>query len=486
MFRFRLMGATLVAVGIFGTSSVAAIAASGSAVRQFPAAALLRRLMHDPRLGTSFAASLARMRPHAVSPLFGAHSLAWADNELYEFGGPDGNQPNALVAFGGALYGTTFYGGTSSACYGGCGTVFKLTPPPPGQVAWSQTVLYSFAGNEVPAVFDGASPQAGLYVDASGALYGTTTAGGNSACYGSGCGTIFKLTPPVPPSTTWTESVLYAFSGTSDGSYPASNLIAYKGALYGTAEDGGLLGAGTAFALKPPVAGQTAWTLNAIHSFGAPGDGRSPEAGFVESDGALYSTTAGGGDSVFGGFGTAFELAPPPRGQTAWTESILHSFTAFDGSSPSNGLIKDRSGSLYGTTYSGGDGGCLSSCGTVFKLQPPARGESAWTHSVLHYFTARGGYGPLNDLTGDSNGNLYGMALEGGLYGGGTVFKLTPPKPGTRTWKIAVLHDFTGGVDGAFPYNDNLILDPRGALYGATSFGGADACQCGVVFKLTP
>ncbi|MFY9629877.1 MAG: choice-of-anchor tandem repeat GloVer-containing protein, partial [Methylocystis sp.] len=104
----------------------------------------------------------------------------WTETVLHSFQGSpsDGVYPLAGLNFdsSGALYGTTFYGGSA-----GAGTVFKLMPPAPtvvGRQQWTETVLYSFKGGS-----DGADPWAGVIFDTHGALYGTTW----------GIGTVFKL-----------------------------------------------------------------------------------------------------------------------------------------------------------------------------------------------------------------------------------------------------------------------------------------------------
>ena len=130
----------------------------------------------------------------------------------------------------------------------GCGTVFKLTPPAKGQTAWTETVLYSFCSQ--PSCSDGVNPYAGLIADKEGALYGTTLAAGVAQLGG----TVFKLAPPAKGQTAWTETVLYRFSGGSDGADPFAGLIADKqGALYGTTIGGGSgcsSGCGTVFKLN--------------------------------------------------------------------------------------------------------------------------------------------------------------------------------------------------------------------------------------------
>jgi uncharacterized repeat protein (TIGR03803 family) len=177
----------------------------------------------------------------------------------------------------------------------------------------------------------------------------------------------------------------------------------------------------------------------ALHSFGKHHDGGDPLGGLIiDTRGVLYGTTAGGGDS---GFGTVFELSPPSAGETRWTETVLYSFTGGinDGATPTGGVIMDPNGVLYGTTCCGG--GVGYGAGTVFKLSPPAAGETQWTETVLHSFTGGNDGGlPTGDLIMDSNGALYGMTAGsgnsscgcGGNVGGhlacgcGTVFKLVP------------------------------------------------------------
>ncbi len=140
---------------------------------------------------------------------------------LHSFAGSpsDGAYPSAgLIAdSSGNLYGTTVEGGAS-----GNGVVFKLTP------GGTETVLHAFKYS------DGYFPEAGLIADASGNFYGTTTQGGGLGCEALGCGVVFKLSPGG------TLTVLYSFTGGSDGSVPIAGLIAdSSGNLYGTTAAGG-------------------------------------------------------------------------------------------------------------------------------------------------------------------------------------------------------------------------------------------------------
>jgi uncharacterized repeat protein (TIGR03803 family) len=248
--------------------------------------------------------------------------------------------------------------------------VFELTPPAPGKTKWTEIVLYSFCA--LGGCTDGENPEARLIRDAlSGNLYGTTYYGG-----ANDEGTVFELTPPAAGPGMWTETVLYSFCAQggdecTDGENPEARVIRDpSGNLYGTTPYGGAYGEGTVFELTPPATGQTAWTESVLYSFCAHGgrdctDGSYPEAGLIrDMSGNLYGTTEDGGTD---GGGTVFELSPN-KAYTAWTESVLYSFCAHrdctDGSYPEAGVIRDKSGNLYGTTSEyGAYGG-----GAVFEL----------------------------------------------------------------------------------------------------------------------
>ncbi|MGA2903955.1 MAG: choice-of-anchor tandem repeat GloVer-containing protein [Candidatus Korobacteraceae bacterium] len=366
----------------------------------------------------------------------------WTEKVLYNFGsnGADGSGPYAGLIFDGAgnLYGTTYEGGTY-----GWGTAFELTPSVGG--GWTEQVLYSFCSQT--NCTDGSYPFAGLIFDAAGNLYGTTARGGTSSgCSGSGCGTVFELTPTAGGG--WTEQVLYSFcsqTNCTDGSYPFAGLIFdAAGNLYGTTFAGG------------------------IHP----------------------SCTLSG----YAGCGTVFELSPREGG--GWTETVLYSFgSGTDGGYPVAGLIFDAAGNLYGTTADGAySSSCGQICGTVFELTPTADG--GWTEQVLYSFCSQtnctDGYGPYAGLIFDAAGNLYGTTIYGGIYGYGTVFELTPTAGGG--WTETALHSFGNDPaarveDGAGPFA-GLIFDAAGNLYG-TTYGGGNGTTCGpsgcgTVFEMTP
>jgi uncharacterized repeat protein (TIGR03803 family) len=271
---------------------------------------------------------------------------------LYSFDGSDGGGPFAplIQATDGNLYGTT-QGGSDSTCYGGCGTVFKITPG--GALA----SLYTFCSG---GCADGAQPEGGLVQAANGNFYGTTLAGGDGgACEEGGeggCGTVFTITAAGGLTT------LYSFcsqSNCADGANPGGTLIqATDGNFYGTTPKGGASGWGTVFKITPSGA------LTTLHSFDLT-DGAYPwAAGLAQgSDGNFYGTTVYGGAYLHG---TVFKITP------GGTLTTLHNFCAqsncTDGATPYAGLIQATDGSFYGTTELGGLGTCFDGCGTVFGL----------------------------------------------------------------------------------------------------------------------
>jgi len=400
-----------------------------------------------------------------LAALFALPASAGTLTVLASFDGKNGSNPDGalIVSNTGELYGTTFSGGASTTCSGGCGTVFDLTPPALGETAWSETVLTSFNGK------NGAGPQGNLVADNAGNLFGATESG-----------TIFRLAPPTAGKASWSETILTRLTSKT-GADPLGSLLSDNaGNFYGAAVTGGALGSGTVFKLSPPSAGKTAWTVSVLVTFDVT-NGRNPSSGLIaDSTGNLYGMTSEGG--AFGD-GTVFEVTPPATGKKGWTETVLTSFNGTNGASPFGGLITDGKGNFYGTTSAGG----TSNNGTVFKLSPPAAGNTTWSETVLTSFNGKDGQYPTGGLIADSAGNLYGTTQLGGAFttscivGCGTVFKLTKPATGKTAWKETVLASFNE-KNGFIPVN-NLIADSAGNLYGTTYMGGAFGS--GTMFEVT-
>jgi hypothetical protein len=371
--------------------------------------------------------------------------------------------------------------------------------------AQTYAVLHNFTGG-----LDGASPQAGLAIDAAGNLYGTTWAGGNGHLCASppGCGTIFKV---ARAGSGWITTPIYEFLGNNDGGHPIAPVqFAPDGTLYGST----YFGYGSLFRLNPPatvaVRPFSFWHMDVLTLFDDYSFGPLGELGF-DSDGNIYGTNPFGGPADEG---IVFE----------WSSSgllVLYSVQQnSDGQNPEGGVIPDASGNLYGTFARGGP----YQSGFVFELSPSQQG---WT--VQNLATFSGGFTPVSGLVFDSHGNLYGRrggrvfqlvnvggswnisvignggssapwnyprltidsagnilgaSYDGGAYGQGSVFKLSYSE---GRWTQTTLHDFCPDTpvcrEGAQP-SSNVVVDAQGHLYGTTSVGGTYGY--GVVWEITP
>ena len=281
---------------------------------------------------------------------------------------------------------------------------------------------------------DGSDPS-GVVVGSGGVLYGVTQSGGSK-----NNGTVFSLTPPKSTGRPWTETLLYNFTGGSDGGSPSGLAIGGGGLLYGTTSAGGTANNGTVFSLIPPASSGGAWTESVLYSFQGGSDGSGPSTGLVIGGApggypVLFGTTQLGGTA---NTGTVFSVTPPTSPSGVWTEAVLYSFPALSfntsGIKPSALVIGSGPAGypvLYGATQYGGTGTantCLfppGGCGTVFSLTPPAGAPSGpggdWKSVTLYNFTGYSDGAWPTGLVLGSGGVLYGSALDGG------VFSLTPP-----------------------------------------------------------
>ncbi len=384
--------------------------------------------------------------------------------QIASFDVANGASPqSALIqATDGNFYGTAAAGGPNQGCGSsfGCGTVFAVTP------TGTQTSFYSFCSQ--PNCADGAFPVAGLIQGTDGNFYGTTASGGTSSNCDLGCGTVFQITPAGALTT------LYSFSG-PDGAEPFAGSLIYgtDGNFYGTTASGGANGNyGTIFNITP------SGTLTTLYSFCAqPGcsDGYAPYAGLVlGADGNFYGTTYAGGTYSSG---TAFTFNP-----TTGTLTTLYSFCSqsgcADGNGPYGGLIQGTDGNFYGTTEIGG----ANDNGTVFQLNigtPPP------TLTTLYSFSGPDGKFPQAGLIQASDGNFYGVTIEGGANSDGTAFAIT------STGTLTTLYSFcsqAGCTDGQNPYGA-LVQVSNGTFYGTTYYGGTStdcySSGCGTLFNLS-
>jgi uncharacterized repeat protein (TIGR03803 family) len=430
-------------------------------------------------VATSLVAAFSALAVHEVAAAGSAASPSVASpvlNTLFRFNGTDGSTPQAGLTAdpsgNGVLYGVTTGGGTL-----GAGTVFRLAPPAKGQTAWRYIILYSFQGSGGSKP-DGQSPQSEVLIDPkNGVIYGDTALGGPN-----NYGTVFQLRPPKSGSK-WQESVLANFeNGTAKGENPNGALVFDgDGGLFGTALLGGTYNEGTIFHVGPPNG--KGWQLKVLQQLGATStDSTQPFAGLVRdpSTGVLYGTSSTGGSNSKG---TVFRLKAI---NGRWQKTILYSFKgANDGSTPLGKVIIGSDGSLYGTAALAG----AYNSGVVFQLSPPTGTGTKWTYRVLHQFLGgtNDGMQPKNLVVG-SNGVMYGATLYGGgstvcTGGCGTIYKMTPPPTGSKTWKEVVLYRFKGSNDSASPQG-MMVVDTANndTLYG-TTIGGYNG-GVGTIFRL--
>jgi uncharacterized repeat protein (TIGR03803 family) len=378
---------------------------------------------------------------------------------LYSFTGTaDGANPSAALVQGsdGSFYGTTQNGGTYYL-----GTVFKIS------TNGVLTTLHAFTGGN-----DGANPSAALVQGSDRNFYGTTLYGGGTCWYNNvSCGTVFKI------STNGVLTTLYSFGSVQDtggvpldGAYPSAALVqGSDGSFYGTTQYGGTYFSGTVFKISPNGA------LTTLYSFTGTADG-TPSAALVQgSDGSFYGTTQYGGahTNQWGtGYGTVFKIS------ANGVLTTMHSFTGGNDGAGPNGLVQGSDGNFYGTTSSGGTSGA----GTVFKIS---------TNGVLTslYSFANGtnyGANPSAALVQGSDGSFYGTTQNGGTFGWGTVFKISPNGALTTLYSFGSVQDTNGVPLGGANPSAALVQGSDGSFYGTTQNGGTNGGWWGTVFKISP
>jgi len=279
------------------------------------------------------------------------------------------------------------------------------------------------------------------------------------------CALILFCVAPAIVSPAQTLTTLVSFDGTN-GALPfysgsGSLVQTTNGDLYGTAY-GSTTFYGTIFKITRDGA------LTTLHRFDFT-DGAYPEDGLVQAtNGDLYGTTVYGGNDTCsgggGGCGTIFKISP------AGVFTTLHSFDSTDGAYPYAGLIQAANGDLYGTTEQGGGNG--NGLGTIFKITPGG------VFTTLHRFDGTDGAYPDAGLVQATNGYLYGTTVgggDGGVYGAGTIFRIT------SEGVLTTLHSFTNRPD---PGYGSLVRASNGDFYGTTKRGGA--YNIGEIFKITP
>jgi uncharacterized repeat protein (TIGR03803 family) len=360
---------------------------------------------------------------YELSPATGGN---WTWQNIFPFDNigdnATGDQPNGLaIDSKGNLYGTTSQGGANNT-----GVVFELSH---GSSGWTETILHNFGPSEGG---DGATPLSGVILDATGNLYGTTSAGGPNF----GVGTAYQLSPGT--GGVWTETFLHTFSYVDlAGSGPTGRLtFDAKGDLYGMTPSSGDADAGAVFKLAPQGAG--VWTASILYTFGLTNttDAINPVGALVfDGSGNLYGASNSGG---INSEGLVFKLSPISGGGVPWTETLLHQFNddGTDGVNPVGGVSFDAKGNLYGTTSSGGaDKGIFGQFGygTIYEI---AAAATAPKYKVVYNFdyalNDTDGFHPYSNPVFDASGNLYGTS-SGGSDAAGAVYELASTTPTAAT-----------------------------------------------------
>jgi uncharacterized repeat protein (TIGR03803 family) len=314
---------------------------------------------------------------------------------------------------------------------------------------------------------DGGIP-IGRLLHHGGSLYGVTSLGGDSTCK---CGTVFKL------DASGSLTVLHQFKGGKDGAQnqaqPELGLVLIKDALYGGASFGGVTGCdgnlGCGVIFKVTQAGKE----RVLYRFTGEAAGAFPQDLISDGDGNIYGAT--GGSYEHGNAGTLFKMDATGKLTTLYTFP-----GGASGDSPRWRLIRSEDGVFHGVTQFGGDSTCdlgSSGCGVVFRV------NAAGTERVLHDFGKHPGAGedPSGGLL-DIAGNFYGATFYGGIknstcsLGCGVVYRVR------NDGKYSVVYRFTGGADGWLP-TGGLSDDGAGSLLGTALLGGSGS---GVIFKIIP
>lgn len=443
------------------------------------------------RNGQSHSVTLA-----ALLALGAGQARAQTLTTLYTFtGGADGGNPigGLLAGPNGSFYGTT----TQNA-----GTIFQLSPPSHGQTAWTLTTLYTFSGG-ADGVFPEylvTDKSGALYgmADQGGLFNGTCAYGGIDY----GCGTVFKLSPPASGGTQWILTTLWSFTGGADGSSPTGGVVfGPGGALYGFTYGSytcGLGSCGEVYKLTPPAPGGTAWSETTLYNFKGGRDGA--QAGsyglpVLDRNGRIYGTTGSGGNITAAncapyGCGTVFQLTPPAPGATAWTKQTLLSFDGYDGFGPIGGLTLDAAGNLFGGTNEGGNlSACVpgspypNGCGVAFELSPPDHPWAGWSSHVVWRF-ANGTDGDYPFDTPLAKGGALYMTTSGNPPSYGSIDLLTPPGAADTGWREQTKFVFSNDADSAGP--TGTLIARGGVMYGTTLGVGSGPAPYGTVYALKP
>lgn len=369
----------------------------------------------------------------AVAALIATTAAAQTETILYSFSSPVDPTGRFIQLKSGAIVGTTYYGGSSSK-----GGVYQLKEK---GGSWKYKQVYSFTGS------GGANPYDGLTIDKVNGIFGASQNGG-----ANGYGTVFTLSPTQ--SGSWNQTVLHNFTG-ADGGFPEGVLIANSAAdrLYGTTSAGSSSGCGNVFSI---ATGGSLYKV--LYAFKGGNDGCHPQTGmaFGTDEGTFFGTTIGGGSY---GQGTVFQMR---KNHGDWRKRTVYEFTGgTDGGMPTD-FRADANSNLFGVAAGGQYGE-----GVVFELE---RSLGYSQGKTIHTFgNGADGASPIGLHINLTTGTIYGSTETGGAYGQGTVYELTPSG---GNWTETILHSFGGPGDGAYPVSRPIQDKATGNIYGTTNQGG--------------
>lgn len=405
--------------------------------------------------------------------------LAYTYKKLYDFCSKQSCVDGAAPQAGLVVDSSgNLYGTTTGGGFNNGGTVFELSFNA-SKHSWKYQRLHTFC-RELSCA-DGGAPYGTLIIDTAGNLYGTTYQNG-----AYGLGTVFELTPGAAGHKavfkllyTFPTGLGHSMAGLSYAGQ--SSGLAYDGtsAVFGTGVNSGSQQQGSLFMLTP---GTPSWTYSDLHDFCVGGgrchDGSGVVSGVIlDADGDLFGTTQN----------TAFELSPAaPGGHFTVLYTACENLYCKQGSNLHSSLLMDSTGDLLGTAIYGGDvhHGC---CGVLYELTQAGHG---WNHGVVYDFCSRrdcdDGQQPQGPLIMAASGALVGTTPYGGgntiddnHAGGGTVYSLS----GTALITLYAFCAQSSCADGEYPYA-GVVEDMTGNLFGTTAYGGNS--DLGVVFELTP
>ena len=319
----------------------------------------------------------------------------------------------------------SFLGATRAGGKHGAGTLFTI------DTAGKIRVLHSFA--------TGTHPIGALIETEDGRVYGVTSADGPGAIvYARG----------VDDRVTSVAT----FDRYAAGGDPVAGLTEVNdGSFYGVAGSGG--DAGSVFRTSPKG------DITVVHAFRNNGtEGAGPAGPLIEfADGSFYCAMAAGGTH---GAGAIVRIS------TEGEVDVLHAFDPrTEGGTPTGGLVLGPNGSFFGVLAASAK---PYASGAIYRVS--ASGDFA----IVHDFTGADGARPIGELTSinagtvPGNGWLVGVTRAGGMYGGGTLYRLD-----TKRGSVAVLHAFGDRDDASSPVA-GVIQAADGAVYGTTD-GGAGA-----------